>query len=96
MSPIQNSELVTRTGEVAGAQYIISLRVGTDGDTRIEAIVAVVGGRELRAPGSGSVFDSEEAAMTEAIKTVEGLAESDELRSDVAGVKPTGGHLAGR
>ncbi len=96
MSPIETNELVTRTGEAAGAQYIISLRVGTDGATRIEAIVAVVGDQELHAPAIGGVFDSEEAAMTEAIKTVESLAGSDELRSDVAGVKPAGARLVGK
>ena len=82
MCPIEPDELVTRTGEAAGAQYIISLRVGTDGNTRIEAIVAVVGDQELHAPVSGGIFDSEEAAMTEAIKTVESLAGSDELRAE--------------
>lgn len=96
MSPIEPDNLVTRNGEVAGAQYIISLRVGTDGDTRIEAIVAVVGDQELHAPVSGGVFDSEEAAMTEAIKTVESLAGSDELRSDVAVAKSDGGRPIGK
>lgn len=96
MSPIETDKLVTRTGEAAGAQYIISLRVGTEGDTRIEAIVAVVDDQELQAPASDSVFDSEEAAMTEAIQRVEGLVESDERHSDVAAVKPTGGSLGGK
>jgi len=87
MSPIQSDELVTRTGEVAGAQYIVNLNVWPDGGTTIEAIVAVVDGQELHASYSGFVFVSQEAAMFEAIQTVKSLAGSDEPRADVTGVK---------
>ncbi|WP_313243895.1 hypothetical protein [Stenotrophomonas rhizophila] len=96
MSPIASDKLVTRTGEVAGAQYIVNLNVWPEGDTTIEAIVAVVGGQEHHASYSGFVFVSEEAAMIEAIQTVKSLAGSDDPRTVVAGVKSIWGSPVGR
>ena len=95
MCPIASDKLITRIGEVAGAQYIINLNVWPAGDTTIEAIVAVVGGQELHASYSGFVFISEEAAMVEAIQTVKSLAGSDEPRTDVVGVKSIWGRPVG-